>query len=430
MADLQYSQDTWLGEVPAHWAVVPAKALFSNPVERNHSDDVHLTPSQKYGVLPQAEYMEITGSRVVLNLSGADNMRHVEPGDYISHLRSFQGGLEYSPYKGKVSSAYTVLRPKQTIEPRYYKHLFKSSRYIQGLSTTTEQLRDGQSIRYEQFALLPLPFPPVEDQKAIADFLDQRLGEIERLKDSQRRLETTLKARRKALIGHTVTKGLNPGVVRVETGYSWLGEVPEHWKLGTLKRFAEIGAGSGFPIEYQGVTDEEIPFLKVNSLSKADSTGLISSREDNVSRDTARQLGAKIYSAGSIVMAKIGAALLLGRVRTIEFDSCIDNNMMAIFPKPEVFPRFLYYLLQRIPFPLIVNPGAVPSTSEGAVANLHMIMPPMSEQVEIANFLDAETRKIDQLMDRNSLMLQVLEERKLALVAAAVTGKIDVRGQN
>src|SRR4051812_19615822 len=103
----------WLEQIPHAWDVLPAKALFSERRESCHADDVHLTPSQAYGVLPQEEYMAVTGSRVVLNLAGQDNMKHVEPDDFIIHLRSFQGGLERSALRGKVSTAYTVLSPRE-----------------------------------------------------------------------------------------------------------------------------------------------------------------------------------------------------------------------------------------------------------------------------------------------------------------------------
>ena len=93
----------WLDEIPDDWECVPAWSLFSERIEKAEPGDVHLTPSQAHGVLPQTEYMEITGSRVVLNLTGADNMKAVHEGDFICHLRSFQGGLEQSLLRGKVA---------------------------------------------------------------------------------------------------------------------------------------------------------------------------------------------------------------------------------------------------------------------------------------------------------------------------------------
>lgn len=109
MRDLRPTGLKWPATVPAGWRVVPAKGAFIERREKSGPDDVHLTPSQSYGVLPQNEYMRITGNRVVLNLEGQDNMKHVEPDDFVIHLRSFQGGIEWSGVAGKVSMAYTVL---------------------------------------------------------------------------------------------------------------------------------------------------------------------------------------------------------------------------------------------------------------------------------------------------------------------------------
>ena len=157
----------WIGEVPVGWAIVPAKAVLRERKTRSLATDVHLTPSQLLGVLPQTEYMEKTGNKVVLNLTGSDSMRHVEPNDFISHLRSFQGGFEHSTFEGKVSAAYTVLQPLDGVVPEFFRYLFKSSRYVQALQTTTDQLRDGQSIRFAQVSLLPLPLPNQSQQHAI-----------------------------------------------------------------------------------------------------------------------------------------------------------------------------------------------------------------------------------------------------------------------
>ena len=120
----------WLGVVPNDWDIVRPKVIFRDRREKSTSIDTHLTPSQKYGLLPQKEYMELSGSRVVLNLTGSDNMKHVEAGDFVIHLRSFQGGIEYSPYSGKVSNAYTILEPSSRIYFGYFKHVLKSTGFI------------------------------------------------------------------------------------------------------------------------------------------------------------------------------------------------------------------------------------------------------------------------------------------------------------
>ena len=195
----------WMPAIPETWSVVPAKAIFSERSERNLPDDVHLTPSQVLGVLPQAEYMERTGNSVVMNLEGKDNMKHVEPDDFIIHLRSFQGGLERSTYAGKVSAAYTVLTPHGQALPDYYRWLLKSAAYVQELRTTTNQLRDGQSIRFGDFAKVRLPLPPLAEQEAVARFLEAEVLRIDALIEEANAIADVLKERRDALISAAVT---------------------------------------------------------------------------------------------------------------------------------------------------------------------------------------------------------------------------------
>jgi type I restriction enzyme S subunit len=171
----------WLPKIPTGWQIANPKSLFSERNQKSTVTDIHLTPSQKYGVLPQSEYMEITSGSVVLNLTGSDNMKHVEKNDFIIHLRSFQGGIEHSNYSGKVSNAYCVLRPNREIEPRFFRWVLKSQGYIQELNATTDQLRDGQSIKFEQFASIGLPLPPIEEQRRIAEYLDKQMSQFESL---------------------------------------------------------------------------------------------------------------------------------------------------------------------------------------------------------------------------------------------------------
>lgn len=195
----------WLDSIPANWDLVPAWTVWQERSERCHDDDVHLTPSQTHGVISQQEYMEITGSKVVLNLSSSANMKHVEPGDFIIHLRSFQGGLEYSKVAGKVSNAYTVLRPAIELVPSYFRWLFKSAPFISGLAGSTDQMRDGQSINFKKFSTFSLPLPDLETQRRIADRLDRETAETEALIKECTALKELLLKRRQVLITDMVT---------------------------------------------------------------------------------------------------------------------------------------------------------------------------------------------------------------------------------
>ena len=178
-AKMKDSGIEWLGYIPAHWAVVPAKALFAQSKETRHKTDVQLTASQKYGIISQEDYMEKQSYKIVLADKGLENWKHVEPNDFIISLRSFQGGLEISYISGCITWHYIVLKPKAGVEPEYFKWLFKSPRYIQALQRTANFIRDGQDLRFSNFVQVPLPLIPMEEQKEIAEYLNRETARID-----------------------------------------------------------------------------------------------------------------------------------------------------------------------------------------------------------------------------------------------------------
>lgn len=165
----------WIGDIPEHWEVERSQWLFQERKERAREKDEQLTSSQKFGVLSQAEYMRIEGRRVTQVEFNREIQKHVEIGDFMISMRSFQGGIEYSPCEGCISSAYVPLIPSDKIEPSYYKLLFKSQGYIKALQSTSNLVRDGQALRFENFKKVPLLVIPISEQKRIGDFIDEQI---------------------------------------------------------------------------------------------------------------------------------------------------------------------------------------------------------------------------------------------------------------
>ncbi|MQZ58028.1 hypothetical protein F4T90_11690 [Acinetobacter junii] len=249
----------WLGEIPSHWDCFSGKRIFASVRKAAYETDQQLAASQKYGVIPQKLMMELNDSKVMLALKGTDSFRHVDENNFVISLRSFEGGIEYSEYTGCVSPAYTVLQNKKTISYAYFKYLFKSAPYIAALQSTTDSLRDGKSISYEQFGAIPLPFCHVDEQQGIATFLDHETAKIDTLITKQEKLIELLKEKRQAVISHAVTKGLNPNVPMKDSGVEWLGEVPEHW---TIIKGGYIGTlfGSESIAEDDVIDEGKLPF--------------------------------------------------------------------------------------------------------------------------------------------------------------------------
>jgi|JI10StandDraft_1071094.scaffolds.fasta_scaffold27732_2 type I restriction enzyme, S subunit len=195
----------WLGEIPAHWGVVQSRRLFRVRNELARPPDRQLTASQKYGILPQSEFVELEGRRVVELEKGVESLRHVEPNDFVISLRSFQGGLEWSKVSGSVTFHYVVLVPIKWVHPPFFAHLFKSLPFIEALRSTATLIRDGQDLRFSHFTLVDLPVVPLEEQRLIAAYLDRETAKLDVARAATERTIALLKERRCALIAAAVT---------------------------------------------------------------------------------------------------------------------------------------------------------------------------------------------------------------------------------
>jgi type I restriction enzyme S subunit len=211
-----------------------------------------------------------------------------------------------------------------------------------------------------------------------------------------------------------------------DSGVEWLGEVPKHWIAAPIKHFGRLKGGAGFPHDQQGVEGEELSFHKVNALGSASPEGMLLPSENTISNEVAKKLGAFVFPAGAIVFAKVGAALLLARIRELAEPACIDNNMMGLVVEDEsISNKFLRYAMALVRFDLISNPGAVPSLNEGQIGNFKIAKPPHIEQVAIADFLDHETAKIDTLIAEQEQLITLLKEKRQAVISHAVTKGLD-----
>ena len=196
----------WIKELPENWEVVTPKALFSLRKEKAIEGERQLTASQQYGVIYQDEYMQLTGTKVVTVMKDFDILKHVEAGDFVISMRSFQGGLEYSENTGSISSAYVMLIPNlEYVHPKFYRWLFKSVCYINALQSTSNMVRDGQAMRYSNFAQVPLYIVPLKEQQSIASYLDEKCAEIDALIAIKQAKIEELKEYKKSVIYEYVT---------------------------------------------------------------------------------------------------------------------------------------------------------------------------------------------------------------------------------
>lgn len=207
-AEMKDSGYDWVGMMPSTWIMRKGKYMFVQRSLRGNSIELQLlSPTQKFGVIPQSLYEELTGmSAVKLNeKTDLSLLKTIHKGDFCISLRSFQGGFEYSEYEGVVSPAYQVFYPTVDIADGYYRYLFKETGFIDKMNSYTMTLRDGKNIAFADFGNTYIPYPPVGEQYRIAAVLDIKVAEIDAIIGQKKDQLSTLDAYKKSLIYEYVT---------------------------------------------------------------------------------------------------------------------------------------------------------------------------------------------------------------------------------
>lgn len=414
----------YLGQVPDTWEVVPAKSLFLESKEKRHTSDERLTPSQKFGVVSQVEYMRLVGGNIVLADKGLDDWKHVEPNDYIISLRSFQGGLEMSRIAGCVTWHYIVLRPRQVICPDYYKHLFKCDGYIAELNSTCQYLRDGQDLRYSNFVQVPLPIPPMDEQRAIAAYLDKACSEIDRAIESSEASITEYNAYKWAVVNECVTSGIEHFGERRYSGSDLIGQIPVHWRKMPLKKLGELQRGTG--IKRDELKSEGLPCVRYGELYTTYSITIDAphSSIDQELYDKCRRVedgdllivltGENNEDIGRAVVNNTGSSLAYG------------GDLLALRMVSQ-HPRFIAYALNSAYFgaqrTLASRGDIIVHMSAQEIAQAQVVIPPIEEQVAIAGYLDEKCAQIDAAIAAKRGIIDELKAYKKSLVYEYVTGK-------
>lgn len=167
---MKNAQTIQFGEIPEHWEERKIQYCFSERSQKGFPNEPMLCATQSQGVIPQSLYT----NRVVVVNKDFDKQKLVKVGDFVISLRSFEGGIEYAYYQGIISAAYTILYPKEIEFSEYYKHLFKSFNFIQLLQTCVTGIREGQNINYPFLSKHFIPIPPLEEQRAIVEYIEQK----------------------------------------------------------------------------------------------------------------------------------------------------------------------------------------------------------------------------------------------------------------
>jgi type I restriction enzyme S subunit len=310
------------------------------------------------------------------------------------------------------------------IDPKYLYRVFEGGACYGGLGKWGTQL----NLNTDTIGSIRVALPPSDELRQVLTFLDRETAKIDALVAEQRRLMDLLKEKRQAVISHAVTKGLNPSVPMKDSGVEWLGEVPEHWEVRQVRSIANF-LTSGPRGWSERVGQEGSLFVQSGDLT--DDLGIAFSQAKRAAVENDAEATRTRLLVGDVVVCITGAKT--GNVAVcdaVEEDAYINQHLCLIRPKADVLPRFLGVFLksdagQR--YFGIAQYGLKQGLSLENVKATPLVVPPISEQEAVVAAVTHASDQMDQLIGEAVLTIELLRERRTALISAAVTGQIDVR---
>ena len=421
---MENSEKLWTGKVPDNWKFYKGKYIFGERSERGNAINLQLlSPTQKYGVIPQSMYDELTSMKSVKVKEDTDlsTFKTIHRGDFCISLRSFQGGFEYSEYEGVVSPAYHVLFSKMDICAGYYKYLFKEQRFIAEMNSYCQSLRDGKNISYFDFGRTLIPFPPLSEQQSIADYLDETCSKIDEIIAEAKTSIDEYKELKQSVIFEAVTKGLDKNVEMKEID-GWIRWLPKGWNFRKINGlFNVIGSGttpkSSIEEYYQGT---------INWLQSGDINGtVVKNTKKHISDEIVENTSALVvYDAPFIAIAMYGASI--GNISIVDINACTNQACCVLSqPTKDIDMGYSFWCIMSAKEELLLSSrgGGQPNISQNIIKQLRIPLPPLMEQRKIADYLSDKTKEIDSLIAEKESLINDLEAYKKSLIYEVVTGK-------
>jgi type I restriction enzyme S subunit len=348
----------------------------------------------------------------------------------LQNIKTSRVGIVHE--EGIMSPAYIRLEPNQNIVFPKYAYWFFTDLYKREIFN---KLGEGvrQTLGPEDLLALPFFYPPIEEQKKISSFLDYETNQIDELVSEQEKLIGLLKEKRQAVISNAVTKGLDKNVQMKHSGVEWLGQVPKHWEVKYLRHIAKIVRGAsprpaGDPIYFSkdDIDGSNTPWVTVAEITKDEEIYLRSVSEYLTPAGVA---ASQFFETGTLIFSNSGATL--GVPKILDVNCCANDGVLAFKNlSNEINVEFLYFYLLTTTDRLrteMKQGGGQPNLNTDIVKNIGLTLPPREEQDEVVTLLKNKLNEFSNLITSAETSVNLLQERRTALISAAVTGQVDVR---
>jgi restriction endonuclease S subunit len=392
----------WIAEIPEHWNSKKFKYLFTFV---NNKIEIDLP---KIGL----ENIESkTGKFIESNSEFEGDGTHFREGDILyGKLRPYLAKVFLANFEGKAVGDFFVFRPRSELDNDYSQKLILSQGFIDITNSSTFGSKMPR-VSPDFIANLVIYYPPLEEQKAIASYLEHKTAEIDRLIAQKERLIELYEEEKTAIINEAVTKGINPDVKLKPSGIDWLGYIPEHWENKKFKYlFSFVNEKSNIDLPKIGLENIESKtgkFIESNSEFEGDGT---------------------CFKQGDILYGKLRP--YLAKVWLADFRGKAIGDFFVFRPKSELDSSYSQKLILSQGFIDITNSSTfgskMPRVSPDFIADLQIYYPPIGEQKAIALYIEKECARINTKIAKTKRIIELQKEYRTALISEAVTGKIKV----
>lgn len=445
--DYQPVDIDWIDEIPSHWKTSKMRYMFSfgkglTITKDNLKDDG--IPCVNYGEVHSKFGFEVTPHKHALKCvdesylkSGSSSL--LKKGDLV--FADTSEDIDGSGNFTQLISDSLVFAGYHTIIARPYdRECYRFFAYLIDAKELRTQIRHAVkgvkvfSITQAILRSVNIWLPPLEERKQIAAFLDHETAKIDTLIEKQQQLIELLKEKRQAVISHTVTKGLNPDAPMKDSGIEWLGEVPENWNISKLRYMFSFG--KGLTITKENLKDDGIPCVNYGEVHSKFGFEIDPNKHSlkYVDESYLKSSSSSLLQKGDLIFADTSEDIEgSGNFTQLTSDSAIFAGYHTIIARPYVreCSRFYAYLVDSKEFRTQIRHSVkgvkVFSITQAILRSANIWLPPLDERKKIAAFLDNKTIKIDHLIEKQLQAIRLMQERRIALISAAVTGKIDVR---
>lgn len=420
-AEYKDSGVEWLGNIPSHWEIKKLVWFFSAEKGKNGQ-----LLTKEYCGLNSGEFPVYSGQTENNGIMGSIDSYEFDVGNNGVLFSTTVGAkamtLSFLQGKFSLSQNCMIIKPrKNNISTRFYYYhcqpLFSNER---GLIPEHMQA----SFRVEDLYSYRISLPPITEQVQIANFLDYETAKIDTLIAKQEKLIELLKEKRQAVISHAVTKGLNPDVNMNDSGVEWLGQVPEHWTVKSYRHASKIYRGKfgHRPRNDPAFYDGEYPFIQTGDVARA---GKYITSYSQTLNEKGKEVS-QLFPKGTLMMA---IAANIGDLAILGFEAYAPDSVVGFKPNQDIDLEFLRYSF------MAALPALEQTSTQSTQANLNVerigavqgVFPSLDDQQKIVSYLNDMLNKYSVIEREMNKAIELLQERRTALISSAVTGKIDVR---